>query len=273
MNVIEIPLSEIDVSDRLRAIDEDYAALIAASISEEGQRTPVEVRKLPSKLAKKGFVYALIAGGHRMRALEIAGKESAFAIVLEASDLKARLLEIDENLCRRELSALDRATFLAERKRVYEEMHPETKNGGDRKSDQFRKLAELIPAFNKATADRLGISQDTIERAVKRHSGIPPDVRDLIASTWLADSGAQLDALVKLAPDMQRQVARRIVDYPGLRSVGDAVREVTKAPPIPPQTVYEKLLGLWRKASAADQARFLEYLAPSLPGAIRKEAA
>ena len=39
----------------------------------------------------------------------------------------ALLAEIDENLCRAELSAAERALHLAARKRLYEALHPQTK--------------------------------------------------------------------------------------------------------------------------------------------------
>lgn len=300
MNVVEIPLEEIDEGDRLRSIDEDYARLIAASIEEEGQRTPIEVRKVPHKLSKTGRRYVLIAGGHRLRALQIAGQELALAFIRDVDDLQAKLLEIDENLVRRELSALDRATFLAERQAVYEELHPETRKGGDRKSDQNDKIGALIASFTEATAERLGVAPRSIQRAVARHKAIPADVRLSISSTWLADSGAQLDALVRLAPDMQRKVADVIRTMPGVRSVADAVREITRVPKSAPPSDVEKFMTLWRKAGSAsrgkilrhvldavvedwdvlweemdtgERARVLEVIQPELPGAVAREAA
>lgn len=43
--VVSIPLADIDVGERLRGVDVDAAAVIAASMQEQGQRTPIEVRK------------------------------------------------------------------------------------------------------------------------------------------------------------------------------------------------------------------------------------
>lgn len=48
MNMQMIPLSQIDVGQRLRAIDPDNAAVIAASLQEIGQRQPIEVRNRPA---------------------------------------------------------------------------------------------------------------------------------------------------------------------------------------------------------------------------------
>ncbi|NHO33293.1 ParB N-terminal domain-containing protein [Acetobacter fallax] len=293
MNVDIIPLSEIDVGSRLRAIDEDNACVIAASMQEHGQRTPIEVRKV-------GKRYRLIAGAHRLRALEIAGIDAAFAVVMKATDIEAELLEIDENLCRHELNPLDRATFLARRKAVYEELHPETKHGGDRKSDQVDNLVHLIPSFTEATALKLGLDSRTIRRSITRYTSITPDVRTEISGTWLASSGVQLDALAKETPEMQRQIADYVLQWPGVRNVVEIVRQIQNKPKAAPASAFEKFLSMWRKmdsrtrlqalvhvrseiAGAWDQlwlsfsederANIIEDIAPSLPGAVSREAA
>ena len=125
MSVELLNLSEITVADRLRSVDEDWAKAIAQSIEINGLMEPIVVRPL------KGGGYALVAGAHRFRGLELAGLDEAECKILDLTEAEARLAEIDENLMRREMNALDRAVFLAERQRVYEELHPETKKGGD----------------------------------------------------------------------------------------------------------------------------------------------
>lgn len=72
---------------------------------------------------KKGQ-YTLIAGAHRLEAAKLAGLTTIPATTNLISKTIVRLMEIDENLCRHELSALDRAVFLSERKKLYEEMYP-----------------------------------------------------------------------------------------------------------------------------------------------------
>ncbi|MCH4128602.1 MAG: ParB N-terminal domain-containing protein [Acetobacter fabarum] len=266
LSVVSIPLADIDVGERLRGIDDDAAAVIAASMQEQGQRTPIEVRKV-------GKRYRLIAGAHRMRALALAGIETAFAVVVKATELEAQLLEIDENICRRELSPLDRATFLARRKEVYEELHPETKHGGDRKSDQVDSLVHLIPSFTEATAQKLGLDARTIRRSVARYTSIMTDVREKIANTWIAASGAQLDALARETPDMQRQIAQFIVQWPAMKNVSEIIRQIKGKPQKSPPTMLEKLMALWGKADSATRMRFQEYIAPGLPLDDGREAA
>lgn len=267
MNVIEIPLSQIDVGDRLRTVDPTWVEFLAASIAERGQDTPVWVRKIG-----RGDKYALIAGGHRMAALKAAGKDLAIASVVKANEAEAQLLEIDENLIRRELTPLDRATFLARRKAVYEELYPETKQGGDRKSDQSAELCGLIPAFSEATAEKLGLSRRTIETAVQLHGLLVDDVRKTISGTWLASSGAQLLALGKLTPDQQRKVAFFVIKHPDVRNVGEIVRQIENRPKPPAPEKLEKFLSFWRKCTPEEREEIIAYAASQMPSVACRAA-
>ena len=125
------------------------------TIAECEQDTQVWVRKIG-----QGEKYSLIASGHRIAVLKEAGKRVAIASVVKATETEAQLLEIDETLIRRELTPLDRATFLARRKTAYEQLHPETKQGGDRQSDQSAELCGLIPAFSEAMAGGFWLAVD-----------------------------------------------------------------------------------------------------------------
>ncbi len=127
MNIVTIPLDRIDVGDRLRLVDEDYAQLIAASMQEDGQRAPIEVR-----VAGADGTHRLIAGAHRVRAAQIVGLSDLQAVILKVGDLEAQRLEIEENLCRHELTELDRSVFLARWKAVYEALNQAAKHGGKR---------------------------------------------------------------------------------------------------------------------------------------------
>lgn len=266
MNIEQIAIADIDADERLREVDLDAADFIAASMAEYGLRQPIEVRK-------SGKRYKLIAGGHRLAAAKKLEWVDIPAVVLKANELEAQLLEIDENLFRRELSALDRSTFLAKRKEVYEALHPETKQGGDRKSDQTDKLVGLIASFSEETAERLGISARSIERSVARYKNIMPDVRQKIVGTWLAGSGQQLDELAKQEPDMQRRIVDFVAQWPGVRKVSEIVRQLAGRPKPTPPGVIEKVAGIWRKASPAERKQIIEFFAPHLPGYQSEERA
>lgn len=257
--VLSIPLDRIEVGERLRAVDGDYVALIAESLAERGLDTPIIVTG-----AGADGRHTLIAGGHRVAAARLAGWTDIPAKVVEADELQAKLIEIDENLIRRELSALDRAVFLAERKRIYEALHPETAHGKARKSKGSEKttsLSSFAGTFSKATAQKLGVDERTIQRAVAR-AAIPADVRAMIAGLPIADSGAELDKLAALKPDLQREVARRMGG--DTRTVAAALVAIHGASRVSAAAEADKqhaaLMSAWRKAGKAARRRFVDFL-------------
>lgn len=267
---LPIRLADIDRSSRLRPVDHAQAMLIAASMAESGLRTPIEVRAAPKKSAQP---YVLVIGGHRCEAAAILGWETIDAIVLDLTADEARLREIDENLYRAELNALDQAVFLAERKAIYERLHPETKHGGDRKSDQVAIFGNLIPRFTEEVQDRLGLSERSVYRILQR-ARIADDVRASLAGTKIARSGSELDALARLEPAQQRAVVGRILADPAraptvsaaLAALDGARRE---APKPAADLQYEALLKAWKAAGSAARERFAAYLQQS--GALAAE--
>ncbi|MCW8305591.1 ParB N-terminal domain-containing protein [Acidiphilium sp. PA] len=112
--VLTVPMSQIEVSDRLRIVDQAEVQKLAVSISKTKQISPVEVRAIaPGQ-------YRLVAGAYRIAAIKSLGQTQVRAVLFEGNDDEARLREIDENLYRQELSPFDQAEFLAERRIVWE---------------------------------------------------------------------------------------------------------------------------------------------------------
>lgn len=259
--IVMLPLDQIEIGARLRDTDEDYAQMIAVSMAANGPMTPIEVRDP----GPDGGAYPLIAGAHRFRAAELAGIPALPAIVRQVGDLEARLREIDENLVRRELTALDRGTFLAERKTVYEELHPETKLGSNQHTAGFADPANpAAPRFTADIADKLGISERTVQACIARHRQIPPEIRRELANTPLANKAGELDALARLAPKTQKKVFAALIRADFGLSVANAVRRVDGVLEVVPNVDtqhYDRLLSAWRKASGAARRRFTDFLA------------
>ena len=262
MNIVTIPLDRIDMGDRLRAIDEDQAQVIAASMMADGQRTPIEVRT-PGLAG----LYPLIAGAHRCRAAELAGLHEIAAVVKDVSALDAERLEIEENLCRHELTELDRAVFLARWQAVHEAIANAPRHGGSRRkgqADQVRKLAHLTetdappPRFSFVAAERLGLSEGHIRRA-KLRAAIVPEARAKLVGTWMADNGSALDGLRRLKPPYQVRVAELVVAKPEERSFAALrVEALGIRQPVVDQRQAEldALLKLWRRTGAWARDRF-----------------
>jgi hypothetical protein len=107
---------------------------------------------------------------------------------------QAKLDEIDENLIRAELSPAERALHLAERKRIYEKLHPETKHGATgRGREKSRQVGDSNDRFTKDTAKITGKSERTIQRDVERANKVGVGVLADIKGTTL-DKGDEIDA-------------------------------------------------------------------------------
>ena len=252
-----IPLDQISVEDRLRSVNPDHAALIAESFRANGQMTPIEVRR-----HRDGGPFILIAGAHRLEAAKLAEMDQIAAIIIDADEDQARLREIDENLCRRDLSELDRATFLAERKAVWVRLYPETAVTGRKK---LKTNLSLIPTFAEDAAERLGLSARSVDRAIRRANALDEEVKAMLAHSRWADNGSVLDGLAKLHVNTQRKVAAALVreDKPA-RNLAAAIAEFSPRPKgaqaEEATREFDRLLGAWRKARQAARRRFIDFL-------------
>lgn len=257
---ILIPVADIHIGERLRMVDPDYVAMLAASIGDIGLMHPIEVGA-----ADRRGRYPLIAGAHRLAAYRELNLNEVPALVVSVKGLSAQLREIDENLMRRELSALDRAVFLAKRKEVHEALNPHTKHGGDRKSDQVDKFGHLIGSFSSEVAEKLDLSERTIRRAIQRANAIAPDVRARIATTWIARRGSMLDKLAKESPEHQRaMVAELLGENRPAKTVAQA-RAAVRGPSLEElinhdERQFQALMRAWRGAGQRVRDRFIAHV-------------
>lgn len=191
----EISVDGITVPKRLRAVDQNWVDLYATSITEKGLQQPIQVRKTADG-------WELIAGAHRLAAVRQIERATIAASVWEATPDEARLLEIDENLHRRELSPFDRAKFLAERQTVWLRLHPETARGKAGAAKRHHATANL--SFASSAAEKVGLSERSIRRAIALWNALSPSVRETIEGTDLAEDGGFLAKLAKLPAPKQR---------------------------------------------------------------------
>lgn len=250
-----IPLDLIDVDDRLRPEDAAYVEILAASMAEVGQIEAIELRPNPAKPGR----FLLTAGLHRLRAVERNGWTSINAKIVERGPDEARLVEIDENLMRRELGALDRAIFLAERKRVWEAMYPETAHGKAPKSLKNQggnKVAKMATRFSKEVEERTGLSERTVRRAVALAADLSPEIVRLIRGSYLENHAADLEKLRDLPFDEQLEAAQNLAS-------GKIKRLREHRPParLPAdEAQFQKLLDHWSRASTKARRRFARYI-------------
>jgi len=197
----EIPVSRVFQRKDARKIDEAAVRRLVDSIGELGIINPLRVRPVVRMVnGIEGEAFETIAGNHRLKAAIKAGLETVPCIVVDDDDLRAELAMIDENLMRAELTAADRAAQTARRKAIFEELHPETRHGGNYQSGQFGHTGQ--PAFVEATASAIGKAERTVRRDAERGEKISEQAIALIRGTRL-DKGEELDKLKKVAADKQ----------------------------------------------------------------------
>jgi hypothetical protein len=157
---------EVDVAwvktDGNRKPDKDVVRQLVDSIKDVGLLNPITV-------TPEG---KLRAGGHRLAAFKVLGWKKIAAHLQDLDDLKGELAQIDENLMRNPGTQLEQAEALKRRKEIYEALHPETKKGGDRKSNrQSGDLKKKAERFTKDTAAKTGVSERKVQRSVRLECG------------------------------------------------------------------------------------------------------
>jgi len=129
-----IPIDRIEVGTHRRAL-KDLKAL-ASSIEDVGLLNPITVRV-------DGKGYRLIAGYHRLEACKAIGWLEIDATIVDLNDLEAELAEIDENLCRHDLTVQDRALLNERKVNLLLALHPETQTAAGRPVDNRATVAQL----------------------------------------------------------------------------------------------------------------------------------
>ncbi len=171
----------------------------------------------------------LVAGLHRLRAVQALGWARIPASILSIGDLARDAAELDENLVRRELTELERALALRRRKQIHVALHPETRpvterGGPGRGGKTGAKTAVVLP-FAKEAARKTGYSPRTINRSIAIAEALDPQAARMLTGSWIADSQTELLRIGRLDPSMQRRVAESIARGDATY-VKDALRKV-----------------------------------------------
>ena len=104
------------------------------------------------------------------------------AVVLTGDALHAQLAEIDENLCRANLTPTQEAEHLAKRKEIWEAMQAAK---SDATCITLPKTGRGNTQFAADTAKATGVDKSTVTRAVRRATEVCQEARDLIRGTKL----------------------------------------------------------------------------------------
>lgn len=215
----EIDLELCYPSGKARAVDAQAVLALAESINEQGLLSPITVRRCQrSRSGQMSPAFEVIAGLHRVKAFRRLGRDKIPAIIVEADDLHAELLMIDENLLRNNLSPAERASAQSRKKAIWQILHPETKAGTsqaagmnkarERGGQVGHDVKEGAPRYDEVASAATGQSERAIRREVQRGEALGEDVLAKVARTSL-DNGEELDALAKLSPDSRDEMVAR----------------------------------------------------------------
>jgi len=255
-----IAVTDILVPERLRAVEDDHALAIQASIVEHGLLNPITVRATPA--AERP--YTLVAGAHRLRAVELLDDgEGIDAIVVKGDRDEAILIEIAENLFRNDLSVLDRAVFVQTYRDVWERKYGAIGPGNPEFSNRAN-LAQLIEdeaaaGFSAHVADRMGVSPRAVKRLNQIAQNLPKSVREAVRGTPIADNQSQLLSLAKLPPDVRRKAGTAVKKTGGDFKAAMAALMPREAPDIDAK-LLSKLIDAWERASDDVRAEFRKHI-------------
>ncbi len=269
-SAVELKVSLIDVRRRLRPVKESAVDDIIVSVGEGRLIQSITVRPV-------GGRFELVIGAHRLAAFVKMGRLTVTAQIRVLTDLQARQMEIDENLVRSGLTALEQLIFLAERVEVWAAQNPDkivldasqpVKLRG-RPPKAFVKLAKgggYVPelmGFATETARDTGLSRRSVYRAVQALAGLPEAQRDRLHGTWIARNDAALRQLAAIAdaPEQAKVIdlllEGRTKSIPDARALAAGNRPAVKSASNTVQRDFEKA---WKAATPSQRDGLLHWL-------------
>ena len=230
-----VPISEIKINAGRREADPEGVQELVDSISKVGLLNPITIDR----------EHTLIAGLHRLGAAKLLGWTEIECNVSSLEGLLAELAEVDENVVRKGLSAVEYSDLLLRRKEIYEALHPETKNGGDQKSEKIRTSkcrSDSMKSFVQDTAEKLGVGRRTVERQIQTAKNLTTEAKDIIRDTGTKITKKDALKLSRLEPEQQRDAASQLAAGE-IKSMGEyhpapAEEPQPPEPPMPPSVPY-----------------------------------
>jgi hypothetical protein len=204
-------------------LDDDVVNSIAESfpLAGGGLINPITVRRVREQEDGEEVVKTvLVAGAHRLEAARRAGMKHINCTFFEGDETEARIVQIEENLFRRDLTVLQRAELLAEWTKLaltkgYISGQRVRKNKFGRPQGGFSKFARDLPAVGRSFEAR----RKSIARATKI-AGISSAAKDAAKAAGLDDNQK---ALLKIAKASGRKAQIRKA-----KKLGDRLRKAIK---------------------------------------------
>jgi len=219
MDIRPVPLSHLVASGQPRPLLTAEVDKLASSIKEIGLIQPITVAATTVMHGVAVPGWKIVAGHHRVAAVRSLGWKEIDAIVIDnEKNLQNELVEIDENLCRAELTASQRTKYTKRRAQIWEALHSVEKQQiqvdqvapPEFKPTGYKSPPPQSQGFAAATAAATGQSKATTNRALARAEALGDTALTKITGTSL-DTGVEMDALAKLPEPARAELIERAV--------------------------------------------------------------
>jgi ParB family chromosome partitioning protein len=178
-----VAIDQISIGLNRRPLKDEKVAELMESIKANGLLNPIT---LDQKLN-------LIAGLHRLTAYKLLGFDQIECKIVTYKDAEqARLAEIDENLIRSELDALERAELWLERDQILKRLGLRAKPGDNQYSQKGKEMVSPPPKTTLELAKEAGYTDRTFQQGKQIAGSIDPEVKEVIRGTAIAKSPTTL---------------------------------------------------------------------------------
>lgn len=261
IEVTELDPEVVAVENRLRPVSESGVQGVMASVEAlHLLKDEIIVRKVRHQDGR----LVLVAGAHRLEACRRMRRKVP-AKIYDCSDDWARMMELDDNLAGAELGALDSAVFLAERKRLFEKLHPEMAQGGFRGNQHTGNLVPDIVSFTTSTAEKFGLSERQIHRLVSAGSNLLPAEVATLRSASKPVALKDLTEIGKATDPQERDYIVKMLAGGHVKNAAMARRKWAESsngeqPTVkdPVEEAFKGLLTAWKRAPKEARRRFVD---------------
>ncbi|GAA0600304.1 ParB/RepB/Spo0J family partition protein [Paenochrobactrum glaciei] len=254
----------IDIPSEHKKVPADAATAIAESISEIGQRQPIEV------IDTGDGRFQLVFGAKRLEACKLLNRD-VMVIIRDLAEFKdqtePRLVGIQENFYRHDLTALERSKDVAAWCSIWRAAHP-VKRGRKSKeeladnlsvnneSDEDAEISDAFSvSFSEAAARFLKITAREVFRSLKI-AKIPDALCDrIILLPSLADNQQALLAIAAEPYERASRIIELILDGKA-QTYADALAIIDQTPRVNTPSQWEKIADNFARLKPSEQDAF-----------------
>ncbi|EQB32008.1 MucR family transcriptional regulator [Sphingobium ummariense] len=243
--VLQIPVADIEIGERLGAFWPVKAAAIGRLMVEDGQNEPIKIRKNGPRAAKP---WTLVAGLHRLEGARLEQLRAIDAIVVSGDEKALRRIEASENIERGSRSPLERANFVraladAAEARVndqHEGLSQQEIAARARWSAMKAKAASVerdddlnqaeaehagvnftrVYGWRAEIAEAIGMSVESVKKDLALHRALIapfPDLwRGLATHPLVGENASALREIASYAPEARRAIIEGLIEAPDM---------------------------------------------------------